>query len=140
MKSSQIACPQWILAILFTLSTVYGFSQRTITWKGGTPGVENEWTCPQNWSSTSLPNEFSDVIIPDVSSSTFAPPCIKEGNIEINSLMLHTNASLTIADEASLTVITFIEGMDLYKVKGDARLILKANQSPVMARMVTLRL
>lgn len=140
MKPSKLPGTQWILSVLFTLSTVYGFSQRAITWKGGTPGMQNEWFCPQNWSSTSLPNEFSDVIIPDVSSSTFAPPCIKEGNIQINSLRLQSNASLTIADDASLTVISHIEGLDLYKVKGQGELILQENDSPVMTRMVTLRL
>ncbi|MBL0008582.1 MAG: hypothetical protein IPP25_15760 [Saprospiraceae bacterium] len=79
MKPSKLPGTQWILSVLFTLSTVYGFSQRAITWKGGTPGMQNEWSCPQNWSSTSLPNEFSDVIIPDVSSSTFAPPLYQGG-------------------------------------------------------------
>ena len=140
MKPSKLPGTQWILSVLFTLSTVYGFSQRAITWKGGTPGMQNEWSCPQNWSSTCLPNEFSDVIIPDVSSSTFAPPCIKEGNIQINSLRLHSNAFLTIADGASLTVISHTEGLDSLKVKGQGELILQENDSPVMTRMVTLRL
>ncbi|HSF88979.1 MAG TPA: hypothetical protein VLA46_06140 [Saprospiraceae bacterium] len=140
MKSSKIRGMRLALAILFALGTFIGFSQTTITWKGGTPGMENDWSCPQNWSSASLPNEFSDVIIPDVSSSTFAPPCIKEGSIEINSLRLQSNASLTIAYNASLTVIRFIEGLDLYKVEGQGELILQAGESLVVARMMTLRL
>jgi hypothetical protein len=138
MKLSKLPVTQWILAILFTMSTVCSFAQQRITWKGGTPGMENEWYCPQNWSSTSLPDEFSDVIIPDVSSSTFAPPCINEGQIEINSLRLLSNASVTIADNASLTVISYIEGLDLKKVKGEGQLILKEDL-PSMSRLMTLR-
>ncbi len=140
MKSSKLHGTQWILAILFTLTTVCGFSQRTITWKGGTPGMKNDWFCPQNWSSTSLPDEFSDVIIPDVSSSTIAPPCIKEGKIEINSLMIQSNASITIDVDASLTVISHIEGLDTDKIKGEGQLIRREDITTVMIRSVAVRL
>lgn len=139
MRSSIYSNMQWIVVILFAMGTVSGFAQRTITWKGGTPGMTCDWFCPQNWSSASLPDEFSDVIIPDVSSSTFAQPYIKDGDIEIHSLRLLSNASLTIVDEASLTVISYIEGHTLDNVKGNGVLILKDPQPPVMARMVALR-
>lgn len=140
MRSSRYSSMQWILAILFAMSTVSGFAQRTITWKGGTPGMTSDWFCPQNWSTASLPDEFSDVIIPDVSSSTFAQPYLKVGDIEINSLRLLSNASLTIVDKASLTVISYIEGNTLDNVKGSGQLILKEQQSPAVARMMALRL
>ena len=139
MKTSTSITTQWILAIFFSLSTISGYAQRTITWKGGTPGMMNEWNCPQNWSSTSLPDEFSDVIIPDVSASTFAPPCIKDGKIAINSLMLHSNASLTIEDEASLIVTNHIEGLRWDGIKGQGHLIRREDLSPVMVRLMTVR-
>ncbi len=138
MKSTKWLSTHWILAILFALSTVNGFSQRSITWKGGTPGMSTDWYCPQNWSSTSLPDEFSDVIIPDVSSSAFAPPCITVGKIEINSLMLQSNASLTIADDASLTILSHNEGLNWGKIKGEGQLILK-EELPPMIRLMTIR-
>lgn len=139
MKSRTIPCTQWILVIFFAMTTVCGFAQRTITWKGGTPGMTNDWFCPQNWSSTSLPDEFSDVIIPDVSSSTFAPPCITEGTVEINSLMLQSNATLSICYNASLIVISHMEGLDHGKVKGEGQLIRKEDLLPMVTRMMALR-
>jgi len=139
MKTSIWPGTQWILAILFGLSAVSGFGQRTITWKGGTPGMEHEWFCPHNWSSTSLPDEFSDVIIPDVSTSTFSPPCIQKGKILINSLMLHSNASLTIEHEASLIVTNHIEGLNWDNIKGQGQLIRREDLSPVMVRLMTAR-
>ncbi len=139
MKTSIWPGTQWILGILFAMSTVTGFAQRTITWKGGTQGMEHEWYCPQNWSSTSMPDEFSDVIIPDVSTSTFSPPCIQKGKIAINSLMLHANAILTIEHEASLIVTNQIEGLHWDKIKGQGQLIRKEDLSPVMVRLMTVR-
>jgi hypothetical protein len=138
MKSSKWLSTQWILSVLFVMGTTCGFAQNTITWKGGTPGMKNDWYCPQNWSSTSLPDEFSDVIIPDVSSSTFAPPYIKSGKIEINSLRLQSNALLTIDDHASLSVISYIEGFTSFKVNGGGQLILKEHQQATMIRLVAL--
>jgi hypothetical protein len=139
MKISKWISTQWMLTILFSVSTFCGFAQRTITWKGGTPGMVNEWYCPQNLSSTSLPDEFSDVIIPDISASTFAPPCIKDGKIAISSLMLHANAILTIEHEASLIVTNQIEGLHWDKIKGQGQLIRREDLSPVMVRLITVR-
>ena len=85
--------------------------------------MKNDWYCPQNWSTTSLPDEFSDVIIPDVSTSTLAFPEIKSGEIEINSLMMHSNTLLMIGEDATLMVTGNIEGLTAAKLPGAGRLL-----------------
>ncbi|MBK9014077.1 MAG: hypothetical protein IPM82_08280 [Saprospiraceae bacterium] len=68
------------------------------------PGMENDWNCPKNWSTYSVPNAFSNVFIPDVSTTTLAAPVIKNGRMEVNSLFLETNAFLTVEESAQLVV------------------------------------
>lgn len=92
-----------ILALVLFLDTNV-FAQISTTWKGGTPGRANDWNCPKNWSNHTVPNAFSDVIIPDVSTTTMASPIIKTGRVEVNSLFLYTNASLTLEESAQLVI------------------------------------
>lgn len=100
-----------VLALVFSLTTTafsqqrpIDSSQRTTTWKGGAPGMENEWNCPKNWSNYSVPDEFDNVIIPDVSTTTQAAPVIKNGKVEVNSLYMDTNAKLIVDESAQLVV------------------------------------
>lgn len=136
MKSQYLPATQWIITILLLLVAGNGYTQRAITWKGGTPGMKNEWYCPQNWSTASVPDEFSDVIIPDVSTSTFASPVIKSGDVEINSLEMHTNATLTIEGKARLVVVSHVEGLTLAKLKGEGKLILEDRAAPKITKLV----
>jgi hypothetical protein len=80
-------------------------AQKITTWKGGTPGRPNEWNCPSNWKEGRVPNEFSQVLIPDVSSSTFHNPVLNEGEVEIWSLQILSGASLRIGKYASLFLL-----------------------------------
>ena len=97
-------------AILFfatTITLLFGFqsslfAQKTATWKGGTPGKPSEWFCATNWEEGRVPNEFSAVIIPDVSTSTFSDPILNGGEVEIQSLEVHSGASLKIGKNARL--------------------------------------
>ncbi len=66
--------------------------------------MTHAWNCPKNWSSHRVPDTFSDVIIPDVSSTSLAFPVIREGSHEINSLLLYSNATLTIEEGAMLSI------------------------------------
>ena len=97
-----------LIAILSLIST-FTFAQQQITWEGGTPGQENSWSEPRNWSTSYVPNEFSDVLIPNVSSTTFSNPIMKEGVFEVNTIRIESNANLTIKASAKL-VIHFSEG------------------------------
>ena len=67
-------------------------AQKTNTWKGGTPGRVNDWYCATNWSNGAVPNEFSNVVIPDVSATAHAAPVLLKGEAEINALLLHSGA------------------------------------------------
>ena len=94
--------------------------------------MKNDWYCPQNWNTSSVPDEFSDVIIPDVSSSSFAPPILHYGKIEVNSLFIGDNGSLTISRDASLIVLGNAEGVN--QVIGE--FILKEDPSELMKTMI----
>lgn len=86
-------------------------AQKSNTWKGGTPGRVNDWYCATNWSNGAVPNEFSNVVIPDVSVSTHAAPELLKGEAEVNALFLHSGAHLTIGQAAALTVLETAEGI-----------------------------
>lgn len=90
---------------LFFLVNLSAHAQKTATWKGGTPGRKSDWNCPSNWKDGRVPNEFSAVVIPDVSTSTFAYPVIDEGEIEVQSLYTAPGARLTIKNKARLVVL-----------------------------------
>ncbi len=79
-------------------------AQKTATWKGGTPGRGSDWNCPKNWKEGRVPNEFSHVIIPDVSSSTFSYPVIESGEVEILSLVCAPTTYVRVRNEARLFV------------------------------------
>lgn len=136
MKSPYLHATQWITALFILLIAGNGYAQRAIVWKGGAPGMKNDWYCPQNWSTTSVPDEFSDVIIPDVSTSTFASPVIRSGDVEVNSLEMHANASLTIESRARLVVNSHAVGIAPGKLKGEGRLILEDSTTPRISRLV----
>ena len=99
------------------------FAQRTIVWKGGTPGQETNWHCPQNWSSYRLPDEFSNVVIPDVSSTTQADPVIRGSRVEVNALRIESRALLTIATDACLVVHGYTEGINAFKLDRQGAMI-----------------
>jgi hypothetical protein len=80
-------------------------AQKTATWKGGTPGKTTDWNCPTNWKEGRVPNEFSNVIIPDVSTNTFGYPLIDNGIVEVFSLQCATNARLDIKGSGRIILL-----------------------------------
>ena len=107
-----------IITTLWITISANAFSQKATTWIGGTPGMKTDWYCPYNWNTSSVPDEFSDVIIPDVSTTSFASPVIQSGKVEINSINVHSNASLTIGQNATLIVFTQSQG-NINKLRGE---------------------
>jgi hypothetical protein len=85
---------------LFSLISLNIQAQRTATWKGGTPGRTTDWNCPSNWKEGRVPDEFTHVIIPDVSTSTFSDPAISEDTVVIASLEVASNARLRLRKNA----------------------------------------
>lgn len=100
-----------ITAFFFLLAFVLGpdamlFSQITMTWKGGTPGKECQWQCPQNWTSNKVPDGFSNVVIPaTVASGSLSNPVLNE-RTEVNSLRIEGDSRLKIGPQGMLTVYT----------------------------------
>ncbi len=91
-------------SIIFVLLATIVFCQPSVTWKGGSPGQPNEWNCPKNWSNYRVPDAFSNVIIPDVSTTSLANPIIQNCNVEVNSILLQSNATLTVELGAQLII------------------------------------
>ena len=97
-----------------TLILFFGFqislnAQKTATWKGGFPGKTTEWTCAANWKEGSVPDVFSDVVIPDVSTAGGFQPVIRYVAIGVNSLTLLPGAQLRIEASGSLEVFESFE-------------------------------
>ncbi len=86
-----------LLIAIFTILSTLTYAQQSVTWIGGTPGNETNWHEARNWSNNKVPNEFSDVVIPNVSSSTFSAPVIMNDRIELNSLQIASNGKLTVS-------------------------------------------
>lgn len=96
-----------IFTALFALLNLFSteiFAQKTAVWIGGQAGRESDWDCPENWSGNRVPNEFSDVVLPDISSQSRALPVIKTGFVQINSLSVDASTVLLVADGARLLV------------------------------------
>ncbi|MBC7778374.1 MAG: hypothetical protein H7246_23280 [Phycisphaerae bacterium] len=97
-------------SIFFAATLIFLFvsqsmsAQKTATWKGGTPGRSTDWNCPTNWKEGRVPDAFSNVVIPDVSTSTFSYPIIGD-EVEIQSLQCAPSARLTVLAKASLVVL-----------------------------------
>lgn len=89
------------LLLMMSLATDLG-AQTTATWIGGTPGRSNEWTCASNWKESRTPDEFSLVVIP---ADKMFYPVIKGEVDAIDALLLESGAVMTLADNASLTIL-----------------------------------
>ena len=108
------------------------FAQPGNYWVGGAPGHENEWNCPKNWSEGSVPNEFSNVIIPDVSTGSRANPVLRSGMMEIGSLVLESNASLEIGKQATLVIYDGLFAVNRSDLNSKGTMIqLTAENSPL---------
>lgn len=97
-----------VLAFFFVLAFGHSFAasaQKTATWKGGTPGKNQEWNCPANWKEGRVPDEFSAVVIPDVSTSSQAYPHIRTGEVEVFSVNLQSGAEITLENHVRLIAL-----------------------------------
>lgn len=95
-------------AISFCLSNT-AQAQKTATWKGGTPGQSVEWTCAANWKEGRVPNEFSNVVIPDVSATGSYQPVIRCAVEGVNSLTVLPGAQLRIEPSGTLEIFESLE-------------------------------
>ena len=113
-----------LLIIALTLITTISLAQNTVTWIGGTPGKATKWEEPKNWSNHRVPNDFSNVIIPDVSSSTFAYPEITKGIVEVNSIHIESQSRLTVHANAQLIIYEQEESLAKLDLKSESSLVI----------------
>ena len=94
----------WIILTVLSPFSVDLYGQKAAVWSGGTPGRPCDWYCPSNWRENRVPNEFSYVFIPDVSTKTFSYPVIDKGVIEIAGLQCDAPAGITLLHGARIIV------------------------------------
>lgn len=95
----------FVLFALTAFTTLTAQAQKVATWKGGTPGRPSDWNCPTNWKEGRVPDEFSQVIIPEISTSTFSYPVLDKGEVEVESLSCSPGARLTLKNKARVLVL-----------------------------------
>ena len=105
---------KYIFVLLLMPLGLTAFSQRLTIWKGGTPGKPNDWFCAKNWSTGHVPDEFSDVIIPDVSATSFATPVIRSGAVDVHSLHVMNNATMHLGKD----VVIYVSGEIIQSTSG----------------------
>ncbi|KAA3624816.1 MAG: hypothetical protein DWQ02_22615 [Bacteroidetes bacterium] len=104
------------LILLLSLLSVFAFSQKTLTWKGGTPGNEHDWYEPKNWDKNIVPDEDSYVIIKRLNTGHDAQPVIAE-KVIVAYIELQSRSILTISNKGSLILdgsYTYSEGINFY--------------------------
>ena len=104
---------------LMTLAATQLFSQKPAEWKGGFPGHETDWNCPQNWTGNTVPNAFSDVSVPDVSTASRALPIIKTGIVEINSIRINAASTVFIGKGCGLLVFGWCQMVNPESIRAE---------------------
>jgi hypothetical protein len=100
------------LSLTLVLSGSTIFAQQLVRWIGGTPGQETNWHEARNWSNYKVPDTFSNVLIPDVSTTTFSAPFISGGIVELNTILIESNAQFRLAEGALLIVHEQATGLE----------------------------
>lgn len=90
-------------AMLLIVATAFNLTAQKY-WKGGFPGQETSWNHPRNWSDHRIPDQDSEVAIPDLSSHGNFYPVIDQETAPIASLQILSGAKLTITEKGTLTV------------------------------------
>jgi hypothetical protein len=109
LSTSKLALTVILITICSTIS-----AQITTIWQGGKPGRTTDWECAANWSEGRVPDEFSQVIIP---ANVLFFPVIKSDAAPIDALLMEGGSTLTIEQEAKLTVLCetgIFDGISIY--------------------------
>ena len=99
------------IALFICCFTFSANAQKSATWKGGAAGRSNDWNCAANWKEGRVPDEFSDVLIPDVSTSGNFQPVVFEETDAVHSLRILSGATLRIAAKGALEVLEPLESI-----------------------------
>jgi len=71
----------------------------SVLWLGGTPGAENDWLNPNNWSNGIVPSVFDDLVIP---GGLTYPPVIT-GTVTCDDILIQDGGVLTLNSGANFT-------------------------------------
>jgi len=96
------------LIVVFLFNPISTFSQRPVQWVVGTPGMETNWNCHKNWSTSRIPDNQSAVYIPDVRTTFQSLPVVPHGKVLISELWIDGGASVEICADATLLVINHV--------------------------------
>ncbi len=129
--------PLFFAIIILVVNTTL-FAQKTATWKGGTPGKPNDWNCSANWREGRVPNEFSDVVIPNLENRNY--PLINRNVDDINTLLVMSEASLTIGKKGSLSVFEKLEIAQGGSICNNGKLNLPISEIPISKNQNTVEL
>ncbi len=94
------------LSFLLALTTMFTLSAQ-VQWRGGFPGHETDWECARNWSDGRIPDDMDNVLIPDCSTRGNFYPVIRTKVARVQSMEIHGNARVTIAENGKLTVLGY---------------------------------
>ncbi len=94
-------CLGW-LAITQTIELS---AQKTDVWKGGFPGQETNWACARNWSLNTVPDGNCNVVIPMLMQREKNYPVLSTADQEVYSLVIEPQASLTITEAGTLSIL-----------------------------------
>ena len=85
------------------MTTSIAFTQNS--WIGGTPGAEQDWNNPNNWSEKQVPDWSDEIVeIQDVSAQSGYFPIIYQKAGPIGHLNLAEGATLTIKEKGKLVI------------------------------------
>ncbi len=84
-------------------------AQKITEWIGGASGREQDWFCNKNWTTQTVPNEFSTVIIKNRFTNKTFYPKIKCGIAKVWNLEMESSAELFIEKYAELWVMNSIQ-------------------------------
>ena len=139
-SNAQTASMMLLIACISFSATVT--AQKINTWKGGKTSHPNAWNCAQNWSLNTVPNEFHDVMIPDVSSGFNQYPVIEKEENVVRSITICSHAQLTILPSGTLSVMGFGDAsgyINQGEIIGYEHLFLEYNLSQDTAMTVSLK-
>jgi hypothetical protein len=105
-----------LLFVLLSFFTVLSFAQNTVTWKGGTPGNENNWYTASNWDKNVVPDQDSYVIIKRLNTGHDAQPLIDE-EVKVACIELQSSALLTVTKKGRLVLdgsFSYSEGFQFF--------------------------
>ena len=92
------------IAVFGIILTTHATLSAQNVWKGGTPGQEQEWNNPKNWSQNRIPGIDDMVLIPNTESRGGFYPVVNGEAGPIYYLEVQGGATLSVTQNGRLTI------------------------------------